>query len=74
MSPKKYRVPRDKTIEAGSAELLLFSPPRGTHWGRRFGLQLKRSVFPGQALLSPSAARKLAAELIRRAEDVERRP
>ena len=79
-------IPREKTVKVkgaphrmgllfwGRAALVTFvSPPRGTTWGKRFLVH----TFMGQPdlgmLVSPSEAREIAAELIRRAEDVEER-
>lgn len=67
---------RERTIKIGGQQagrVLLFSPPIGTTWGGRFGMQVQRAMFPGQVLMTPGQARRIAAELMRRADDIEAR-
>ena len=61
--------PRDKTFNCAKGWVTLFSPPSGVTWGYRFGM----NVGAGQALMTPKQARAIAADLIRRADDVESR-
>ena len=44
----------------------MFSPPRGVTWGGVFGMNV-----PQQALMTPTQARRIADDLLRRADDLD---
>jgi len=79
---RRPRVPQDKTFKCGrllggiyyGAELTTFSPPRGTTWDGLFGIRFK-DVGPvhGHTMLTARTARELAADLLRRADDLDAR-
>lgn len=84
--PKTKRVPRDKTLRVrgrgwrknakawGRGGTVQFSsPPSSIDWGGGFGLHLNLDQPALGLFLSPTEARKFAAELVRRADDLEAR-
>jgi hypothetical protein len=65
---------RHVRLRGKRGKVLFYSPPRGVTWGDLFGMRLRETRFANDVLLSPADARDLAAELLRRADDLEARP
>ena len=67
---------REKTLKFHKGSASFFSPPSGTTWGGQFGMDVDGfpygpSSLSRRLLLNAKEARALAAELMRRADDVE---
>ena len=61
---------RHVKLRGKRGRVLFYSPPRGTTWGGLFGMRLKETRWSGDVLLSVEDAQALAAELVRRSNDL----